>query len=417
MRRHKDLFDRIVSFENLLLAARKAQRGKRFNENVAAFNHNLEAELLKLQQELRGETYHPGVPRQFNVYDRKPRLITAAPYRDRVVHHALCNVIEPLFERSFIYDAYACRSGKGTHAAVSRLTKALRRNRYLLQCDIRKYFPSIDHEVLKALLRRKIGCARTLWLLDLVIDASPPQQEIIHYYPGDNLFTPHMRRRGLPVGNQTSQLFANVYLDPLDHYLKETLRAQHYVRYCDDFLVLGDQKSLLWDIKEGIETFLASDLRLGLHPTKQWVRPGDAGVDFLGYRIFPTHRLLLRASGYRFQRRLRSMQRRFARGALATLDIRQRIAAWVGHACHADTYGLRTALLGGAVFRRATTRERARCAAAPGRTTIQTTSAPPTGTTTIPRTGTTTTDSGARSVRQVPPSGHGPDWPESRPPR
>jgi len=390
MKRHRNLFEEITAFENLLLAARKAQRGKRFNQATAAFNHHLEEELLRLQEELQSYRYRPGPPRQFPIYDPKPRLITAAPYRDRVLHHAVCNVIEPIFDRMFISDSYACRKGRGTHAAVDRLTRAMRRNAYALQCDVSKYFPSVDHGILKQLLRRKIACRDTLWLLDLLIDTAPPQEEVSRYFPGDDLFTPFMRRLGLPIGNQTSQFFANVYLDPLDHFLKDRLRVRDYLRYCDDFVVLGETKSALWQLKQAVEAFLASQLRLALHPVKQWVRPVTVGVDFLGYRVFPTHRRLLRASGYRFQRRLRDMQRAYAQEGVTLEQIRQRIAAWLGHACHADTYGLRAAVLGAAVFRRVAAGERAWCAAGPGTIRIRGTSASPTGTGTSQRTGTTT---------------------------
>ncbi len=358
MKRHRNLFEQITAFRNLLLAARKAQRGKRFGGATAAFNHHLEGELLRLQQELRSYRYRPGPPRQFAIYDPKPRLITAAPYRDRVLHHAVCNVIEPIFERTFIRDSYACRKAKGTHAAVDRLTQAMRRNAYALQCDVSKYFPSIDHEILKQLLRRKIACRDTLWLLDLIVDTAPPQEQGSRYFPGDDLFTPLTRRRGIPIGNQTSQFFANVYLDPLDHFLKDRLRVRDYLRYCDDFVVLGQHKRDLWSVRQAVETFLASELRLALHPTKQWVRPVGAAVDFLGYRVFPTHRRLLRTSGYRFQRRLRAMQRAYAGGRITPEQVRQRVAAWLGHARHADTYGLRTAILSAAVFRRVAAGER-----------------------------------------------------------
>jgi retron-type reverse transcriptase len=389
MKRANHLFERIADFENLLLASQKAQRGKRFNPAIATFNHYLEAELIQLQDELQTRTYRPGVPRQFAIYDPKPRIITAAVYRDRVVHHAVCNIVEPIYERGFISDSYACRAGKGTHAAVDRLTRAMRRNAYVLQCDIRKYFPSIDHEILKALLRRKIVCAGALWLLDVIIDSGLPQGDTIIYFPGDDLFSPYARERGLPIGNQTSQFFANVYLDPLDHYMKETLGIRDYLRYCDDFLVLANEKRKLWQLKDAIEAFLASRLRLLLHPTRQWVRPVVAGVDFLGYRIFPTHRRLLRASGYRFQRNLRRMQKAYRCGAISSAILNQRIAAWLGHARHADTYGLRTALLGKVVFRRVATREPACCAAAPGTMTIPGSSARPTGTGMIRGIGTT----------------------------
>lgn len=172
MKRYGNLWSQIIAFPNLLQAARQAQKGKRFRSSVLAFNHNLEIELQRLQQELATQSYHPGPYNSFRIYDPKPRLISAAPYRDRVVHHALCNVITPLIESSFIHDTYANRKGYGSHRALRRFVQFARSNRYVLQCDVRKYFPSIDHKILKAILRQKIKCSRTLWLIDTIIDGS-----------------------------------------------------------------------------------------------------------------------------------------------------------------------------------------------------------------------------------------------------
>ena len=353
MKRHKHLFDDITSLENLLRAAEKAQKGKRFEPVVLQFNHDLEGELLRLREELMNQTYRPGRYKEFYIQDPKRRLISAAPYRDRVAHHALCNVIEPIFERTFISDSYACRLGKGTHAAVNRLTEFIRRNDYALKCDIRRYFPSIDHAILKQLLRRKIGCERTLWLIDLIIDHGNPQEEVNDYFPGDDLFAPTQRRKGIPIGNQTSQFFANVYLNPFDHFVKEELGCRCYVRYVDDFVVLGDDKVWLWEVRAAMEEYLQTQARLRLHPKKQWVFPVSEGVDFLGYRVFPTHRRLRRSNGVRFQRRLRRFQREYRLRQKTLTEARQSIVSWIGHASHADTYRLRSALLGSAVFSRA----------------------------------------------------------------
>ncbi|NJN88371.1 MAG: RNA-dependent DNA polymerase, partial [Leptolyngbyaceae cyanobacterium SL_7_1] len=193
-----NLWEQVIAFDNLLLAARKAPKGKRFRENVLAFNYNLEWELHHLQTDLSNQTYQPGQYRTFQIYEPKPRLISAAPYRDRVVHHALCNIIVPIFERTFIADSYANRVGFGTHRALKRFVNYARSHRYVLQCDIRKYFPSIDHTILKSLLRRKIKCPHTLWLLDTIIDNSNEQEPAIEHFPGDDLITPLTRRRGLP---------------------------------------------------------------------------------------------------------------------------------------------------------------------------------------------------------------------------
>ncbi len=352
MKRFKNLYESVCSFENLLLAANKARRGKRFDPAPLRFFHRLEDELLCLRRELLERTYAPGPYHGFMIRDTKPRLISAAPFRDRVVHHALCNVVEPPYERSFIFDSYACRAGKGTHAAVDRLTAFMRGADYFFKGDVRLYFASIDHAILKGLLRRKIGCAPTLWLMDAIIDGSNPQQEVADWFPGDNLFTPLERRRGLPLGNQTSQFFANVYLDALDHFVKETLGCPRYIRYVDDFIVLGDDKATLHEIRRAVGEFLGTTLRLRLHPRKQFVAPVTLGVDFLGYFVFPTHRRLRPASGHRFARRLRGMAKGFAEGRLALSVVRRRVAAWLGHARHADTYGLRLRLFRDAPFAR-----------------------------------------------------------------
>jgi len=353
VKRTKNLYDEICSFSNLLLAAKMAQRGKRHQPGVAAFNHDLEGNLLRVQQELIGRAYVPGAYRTFKIRDPKTRLISAAPYRDRVVHHALCNVVEPIFERVFIHDSYANRKGKGTHAAVDRLTHFMQNADYCLKCDIFRYFPAIDHAILKGLLRRKVGCEGALWLADTLIDGSNHQEEVNLYFAGDDLFEPFERRRGLPIGNQPSQFFANVYLNPLDHFVKEQLGCRAYIRYVDDFVVLSDDKAELHRIYAEICDFLGSNLRLRIHPRKHSVVPVTTGVDFLGYRIYPDHRLLRRSSGFRFARNLRKMQIDYQCGRISQKEVTQRVVSWIGHASHADTYGLRTALFDRAVFRRA----------------------------------------------------------------
>ena len=208
-RRADDLFDRIATFGALCAAASRAAAGKRRGPGPAAFLANLETEVLALERELRAGTWRPGGYVSFEVRAPKRRMISAAPFRDRVVHHAVHAVIAPLFERGFIGHTYANRAGKGTHRAVARYEWLRDRHRHVLRGDIYRYFPAIDHEVLKADLRRRIACQRTLAVLDRIVDASNPQEPVHLYYPGDDLFTPFERRRGLPIGNLTSQLFAN----------------------------------------------------------------------------------------------------------------------------------------------------------------------------------------------------------------
>lgn len=343
MKTYKNLFDSIVSFDNLLLAAKKAQRGKRFRDNVACFNLNLEKNLLRLQKELSEQSYQPGEYRSFYIYEPKKRMISAAPYRDRVVHHALCNIIEPIFEKSFIYDSYANRRKKGTHRAVRRFQSRLCRYQYVLKCDIKKYFPSIDHEILKEKIRRKIADEQTLWLIDAIIDNSNTQDEIYDYFPGDDLFTPHERSRGLPIGNLTSQFFANVYLNDFDHFIKETLRCKAYERYVDDFVVLDNDKSRLKAIGKAAVEFL-NDSRLKIHPNKFQIFLKNQGIDFLGYLVFPTHIRLRKSNALRFRRKLKRMAKKYRAEEIEIGDVNASVQSWLGHACFADTYNLRRSI-------------------------------------------------------------------------
>lgn len=355
MKRHGGLWPRLTSFENLYLAARKAARGKRRRPNVMRFNHRLESALFRLQRELREGRYRPGEYHTFRIRDPKPRLISAAPYRDRVVHHALCNVLEPIFERTFINESYACRKGRGTHAALDRFSEHARRHHYVLLCDVRRFFPSMDHEVLKGLIARKLKDPAVHGLLDLIIDGSNRQEDVIDWFPGDDLLTPVERRRGLPIGNQTSQFFANVYLDPLDHFVKEQLRIKGYCRYCDDFALFSDDKQALARHREACRDFLAG-LRLKLHPRKAEIYRVQDGPRFLGFRIFPTHRRLARENVKRMRTRMRGLQQRYAADEIQLDEVTHSVASWIGHARHGNTWRLRERLFGELPFTRAPVR-------------------------------------------------------------
>lgn len=351
MKRIKNLWEKIVSLDNLFLAAKKAQKGKRFQDNVAGFNMRHESELFQLQKELMNGTYVPGAYKAFRIREPKLRLISAAPYRDRVVHHALCNVIEPIFEKTFIYDSYACRKRKGTHRAIDRFQEFTKKNRYVLKCDIVKYFPSIDHEILFDLIRRKIGCKDTLWLIKLIIDHSNPQDEMNRYFPGDSLFTPFERRRGIPIGNLTSQFFANIYLNGMDHFIKEKLRCRCYVRYVDDFVVLDSGKELLSEIKFAIVYYL-EQLRLTLHPNKCRIYPTNEGTLFLGFYIWPQRRRLDAENIKRFKRKIKILQRNYSNGMIAFTEAAISVRAWAAHASYGETWKLRKSLFRDIVFRK-----------------------------------------------------------------
>ena len=349
MKRHGGLWPELISFLNLYLAYRKARRGKRRSRAATHFEHHLERELSELRLDLITQTYRPGPYRTFTIHDGKPRLISAAPFRDRVVHHALCNIVEPIFERVFVSDSYACRPGKGTHAAVDRYQQFARRYRYVLKCDVRRFFPSIDHAILKDLVARKIKDADVLRLVEWIIDGSNEQIPVDGFFPGDDLLTAADRRRGLPIGNQTSQFFGNAMLNPLDHFVQNELRCPAYVRYCDDFLLLSNDKAQLADWRTRIERFLHS-LRLRLHPTKRQISRTADGLPFLGYRVWPQHRRLTVNGVRRFRRNLKRYQAWFRAGRIDSKNLTQRLRAWLGHAQHADTAGLRCWLFATTIF-------------------------------------------------------------------
>jgi len=334
------LWPELTSLQNPFDAAGRAAEGKKSRPDVAAYRANLEPELFRLHRQLIEGAYRPGPYHTFRTVDPKPRLISAAPFRDRVVHHALTNIVEPVFERRFIPYSFACRAGFGTHKALAHARRACARYSCVLKLDVQKYFPSIDHQILEDLLARAIHCPDTLRLIHLIIASSNPQETVLHYFPGDTLFTPHERRSGLPLGNQTSQFFANVYLNPMDHMIVRNLRPGSYVRYVDDFLLFSDSSEQLHEMHRQIGEFLCR-FRLTLHPGKSRVHRCRDGFPFLGFRLFPTHARLARANVVRFRRRLRRLHADYHAGLIGKETVNQSVQAWIGHAMHGDTWRLR----------------------------------------------------------------------------
>lgn len=327
MKRYGHLWSQVTAFENLLMAAKQAQKGKRFRDNVLAFNYNLESELINLQRELETRTYQPSAYKTFEIVEPKRRIISAAPYRDRVVHHALCNAIVPIFERTFIHDSYANRLGKGNHRALKRFVEFSRSNRYVLQCDICKYFPSIDRNVLKALVRRKIKCPHTLWLVDSIIDSSTPQE------PTDE------RIRGLPIGNLTSQFFANVYLNGFDRFVKEQLKVKNYLRYVDDFALFDSDRGFLVEARLQSEVYLAA-LGLQIHPVKSQLFETKHGANFVGFRVLSDRVRVRNENLRRGKRRLRYMQEACQAGKIEQQTLVQSVQSWFSHLAHGNTWHL-----------------------------------------------------------------------------
>lgn len=341
---HTNLYPQVWTWDNLLRAYRRASKGKRGRPSVAAFEYYLEDNLVQLQGELRDKVYTPGPYASFYIHEPKRRLISAAPFRDRVVHHALCNIIEPIFERSFIHDSYANRVGKGTHRALDRCQQFARRYHYVLQCDIRQFFPAIDHTVLRNILERTIGDVDVMWLVDRILNSGVgvlSEEYEMTWFSGDDLFAIN-RPRGLPIGNLTSQFWANCYLNPFDHFVKRELHCKAYPRYVDDFLLFADDKQTLWHWHEAIIARL-SRLRLtihgGAHP-----RPVDEGISFLGFIVFPTHRRLKRRKGIHYRRRLKRQLARYQIEEIELEQIHASVQGWVNHVRYGDTWGLRRSL-------------------------------------------------------------------------
>ncbi len=342
-KRHAELFRHIANFQALSAAAKKALSGKRKKPGASAFAANFEREILRLERELQHAVYRPGRYFKIRVCDPKERIVSAAPFRDRVVHHALCAIVCPVFEAGFIGNSFANRQGKGTHRAITRYERYRDRYAHVLRCDIYRYFPAIDHAVLKTEFRRRIACERTLRLMDIIVDSSNAQEPVNTHFPGDDMFTPFERRRGLPIGNLTSQFFANLYLDRFDHFVTEVLCAP-YVRYVDDFALFNDDPAVLGEWRRRIADFLEGR-RLKLHPRKTIIAATAQPGDFLGLTLLPAwQRRLPEANVARFRGRLRGLRDRWRMGAITAEEVEARIGAWIAHAEHADSWRLRQAI-------------------------------------------------------------------------
>lgn len=334
------------TWENLYTAYRKAAKGKRSRRPAAAFEFKLEDNLIQLQEELATETYRPGAYVNFTIHEPKRRLISAAPFRDRVVHHALCQVIEPAFERSFIDHSYANRVGKGTHRALDSCQRGLGRYRYLLSCDIKQFFPSIDHHLLQRTLNRHLQDGALRRLIALILSSGNgvlSEAYDMVYFPGDELFA-CSRPRGLPIGNLTSQFWANCYLNEFDHFVLRRLKAPAYLRYVDDFLLFGDDADHLWRCREAIITRLAQ-LRLTLHEASALVRPTSEGTRFLGFQLYATHRRLVRRKGVQYRRKLNQLLAGYTHGDVNRTTLDRSVRGWINHVRYGDTWGLRKAIL------------------------------------------------------------------------
>lgn len=332
MEKIKDAYHAIISRETLYAAAHAAARGKRYKESVAGFNFNLEAEIDLLNRDLSAKSYRPGRYSVFKIFDPKERVISAAPFRDRVVHHAVHDYIELMIDKTFIFDSYACRQGKGTHKAINRAQKFTRANTYCLHGDVRKYFPSINHGVLKRLLRERIEDNELLWLLDEIIDSANQINTV--------------QGTGIPIGNLTSQFFANLYLNELDYFVKHTLRQRYYIRYMDDFLLFSDNRDELCRFRDVIRTFIKENLLLTLHEGKSQVWKTNDGFKFLGFRFYKNYRRVSYKGVERFKKRMKLYSKLYEEGVLPITRIQDSARCWAAHISYAASSGLKDRMAG-----------------------------------------------------------------------
>lgn len=314
MKRENNLYERICSIENLILADTIARRGKLTKPEIIKHDRNREQNIKKLHEELKAKTYRTSEYTIFTIFERKERVIFKLPYRDRIVHHAVMNILEPIFVSTFIVDTYSCIKKRGIHAAERALKETLKDiegTQYCLKLDIRKFYPSVDHAIMKQLLRRKIKDQDLLWLLDGIIDSAD----------------------GLPIGNYLSQYFSNFYLTYFDHWLKEVKRVKYYFRYADDMVILSDNKPYLHQLLSEIRNYLQGNLKLEVKDNYQ-VFPVEArGIDFVGYVFFHTHILLRKSIKQSFARMLKRNKNP------------QSIASYKGWAKHCNSINLVKKLL------------------------------------------------------------------------
>lgn len=355
MKRYSSLFEKIFDFENLWIAYKNAAKGKRFRGEVLAFTKNLEENLIIIQNELIYKTYEVGRYREFHIHEPKKRLIMALPFKDRVIQWAIYQVVEPLLNKQFIYDSYACRKGKGTQAASDRLQYWVRKmsrahhQAYCLKMDISKYFYRIDHNALLSILHRKLNDPDLMWLLEKIVRSEDTRFGVPL---GDHDFEKErIEGMGMPIGNLTSQLFANLYLNELDQYAKHQLRLRNYIRYMDDIAILHPDKKFLHGVLEEIDLFLRLDLRLQLN-NKTSIRPLSQGIEFVGYRVWSTHRKLKKKTVKKMKSRLRYLRKAYTRGEADLDDTRATIASYWGYMKHANCFNLKKKVLGDFVLTR-----------------------------------------------------------------
>ncbi len=333
MKIYRDLFSEITSSENLFLAWDKFKNGKRNKKDVQLFEWNLEENIFKLHRELKSKTYKHSNYISFNISDPKPRNIHKAQVLDRILHHAVFQVLNPIFEAGFISASFSCREGYGTHKGVDFLQSILRKvsknnkvSCFSLKCDIKKFFDTIDHNVLLTILKKKVKENDTLWLLEQIISSFSSSYSVL----GIN--------KGVPIGNLTSQLFANIYLNELDKFIKQELKVKYYLRYTDDFLILSENRKYLENLVPQIIDFLEENLLLKIHEEKTKIRKTSQGIDFLGYVVFQKHRLVRTKTKKRIIKKFESRIKKYNQGLISRNSLLQSLQSYLGFLSHANTH-------------------------------------------------------------------------------
>lgn len=328
--------------ENLFAAWREFKKGKEKKRDVQEFALNLEKKVFELHADLVGNQYQHSQYTAFSVCDPKPRRIHKASVRDRLLHHAITRVIEPIFERTFIFDSYSSRQDKGTHRAIQRFHQfawKLSRNRtrtvWVLQCDIRKFFDSVDHAILIDIISKRIKDGKTRQLIEKIICSFVSPSHPLSISPSGR-----GRGIGIPLGNLTSQLLANVYLNELDQFVKRTLRIKHYVRYADDFAIVSYNRIELENMIPLLDDFLRTYLKLSLHPRKVTIKKFHRGIDFLGYVIFPTHAILRTKTKRRMFKKIAAGRINLNEGRISEESFHQSVQSYLGMLQHCRAKGL-----------------------------------------------------------------------------
>lgn len=335
LKTYTNVWKQLCTFQNLYQAYQNAARNKSENPRVQEFEQDWRRNLCIILHELRTKTYHPRPARTFVLRDPKTRVITVSDFRDRVVHHALVNVLQPIFEPRFIHDSYASRKGKGTLPALQRFNFFKRkvsqnntRSCFVLKADIRQYFQSVDHQILLRLIKKWVTDSDSNWLVATILN---------HYDEEGS-------GKGMPLGNWTSQFFANVYLNELDQYVKHTLKAKYYVRYVDDFVILHNSMEKLEDYQVEIDHFLGEKLYLQLHSTKTRIIPLTQGIPFLGFRIFYYHKLVRKSNLRKIKQLLAEALQGYHEGGVDAQQVWELFYGWSAYALHGSTYALRNRL-------------------------------------------------------------------------